>query len=60
VARTAEPEFATLCAQRELPCQRIGVVDLLVPELDIAGQFRVSLRELRAAWGRRLPDRFES
>jgi hypothetical protein len=42
-----------------LPHQRIGTVDLLMPELDVDGQFRVTLRELRGAWSSTLPRRFE-
>jgi phosphoribosylformylglycinamidine synthase len=59
VARGDESDFLGLCATRGLPHTRIGVIDLLVPELDVQGQFRISLRELRAAWTRTLPSRFE-
>jgi phosphoribosylformylglycinamidine synthase len=59
VARGDESDFIGLCATRGLPHTRIGVIDLLVPELDVQGQFRISLRELRAAWTRTLPSRFE-
>jgi phosphoribosylformylglycinamidine synthase len=59
LARGDEAAFAELCAERGLPAQRIGVVDLLVPEFEVDGQFRVGLRELRTAWTRPLPDRFE-
>jgi phosphoribosylformylglycinamidine synthase len=60
LARGDETAFLELCARHAVPVHRIGVVDLLVPDLDIDGLFRVSLRELRAAWSRTLPDRFES
>ncbi|HEX3335015.1 MAG TPA: phosphoribosylformylglycinamidine synthase subunit PurL [Jatrophihabitans sp.] len=59
VARGDESDFLGLCATRGLPHTRIGVIDLLVPELDVQGQFRISLRELRAAWTRTLPSRFD-
>jgi phosphoribosylformylglycinamidine synthase len=59
VARAEEAGFTALCAERGLPHRRIGVIDLLVPELDVRGLFRVPLRELRAAWATVLPRRFE-
>ena len=59
LARGDEAAFAELCASRGLPAQRLGVVDLLVPDVDIEGQFRIGLRELRTAWTRPLPQRFE-
>ena len=56
VPRSDELRSSTdLCAERGLPCTRIGVVDLLAPALDVTGQFRVPLRELRAAWSSTLP-----
>jgi phosphoribosylformylglycinamidine synthase II len=58
--RGQEAAFTALCAANGLPHQRIGQVDLLVPELDVAGLFRASLRELRAAWSSTLPRRFEA
>jgi phosphoribosylformylglycinamidine synthase len=60
VPRGEEVRFTDMCTARGLPHRRIGVIDLLVPELEIQGQFRVSLRELRAAWSRTLPRRFEA
>jgi phosphoribosylformylglycinamidine synthase subunit PurL len=59
VARANETAFAELCADRGLPCHRIGRVDLLMPEIAVAGLFTVSLRELRAVWSSVLPRRFE-
>jgi phosphoribosylformylglycinamidine synthase len=59
VPRTEEVRFTDMCTARGLPHQRIGVVDLLVPELDIQGLFAVSLRELRSAWSSVFPRRFE-
>ncbi len=58
VPRSAAAQFDQLCAERGLPCTRIGVVDLLAPALDVTGQFRVPLRELRAAWSSTLPAQF--
>jgi phosphoribosylformylglycinamidine synthase len=60
LARGDEAAFVELCQSRGLPAQRIGVVDLLVPELDVEGLFRVGLRDLRRAWSAPLVDRFES
>jgi phosphoribosylformylglycinamidine synthase len=59
VPRSEEARFTALCSARGLPHHRVGVVDLLMPELDVQGHFKVSLRELRAAWSRPLPRRFE-
>jgi phosphoribosylformylglycinamidine synthase len=59
VDRTEETRFTELCAERGVPCRHIGETDLLAAELDLAGQFRVSLRELRSAWASRLPTRFD-
>jgi phosphoribosylformylglycinamidine synthase len=59
MVRAAEQRFIELCTQHAVPHQQIGAVDLLQPELEVAGQFRVSLRELRTAWSSPLPDRFE-
>jgi phosphoribosylformylglycinamidine synthase II len=59
VPRADEAAFTDLCASRGLPAQRIGMIDLLVPELDVQGQFRVPLRELRDVWSSTLPGRFE-
>jgi phosphoribosylformylglycinamidine synthase II len=59
VARADEAQFTALCAAHQVPAQRIGVVDLLAPEIDVEGLFRLSLRELRSAWSRPLPSRFE-
>jgi phosphoribosylformylglycinamidine synthase II len=58
VLRSHEGRFTDMCAARGLPHQRIGVVDLLDPALDVQGQFRLPLRELRTAWTSTIPDRF--
>ncbi|HET6878302.1 MAG TPA: phosphoribosylformylglycinamidine synthase subunit PurL [Jatrophihabitans sp.] len=58
VPRLYEAEFAACCAAHDLPAQRIGVVDLLEPVLDVEGVFRLPLGELREAWSRTLPARF--
>jgi phosphoribosylformylglycinamidine synthase subunit PurL len=49
VARSDEAALPQLCAERGLPCVRIGVVDLLTPTLDVEHQFNLPLREVRAA-----------
>ena len=60
VPRSEEVRFTDMCAARGLPHQRIGVVDLLVTDLDVQGRFRIPLRELRAAWTGTFPRRFEA
>ncbi len=59
VARSEEVRFTDMCTARGLPHVRIGVVDTLVPELEVQGQFRIPLRELRSAWSSAMPRRFE-
>jgi phosphoribosylformylglycinamidine synthase len=59
VNRPEEERFTALCTERGLPCMRLGEVDLLRPEVEVAGLFRLPLRELRAAWSSTLPRRFE-
>ncbi|WP_375477665.1 phosphoribosylformylglycinamidine synthase subunit PurL [uncultured Jatrophihabitans sp.] len=59
VPRSEEVRFTDVCTARGLPAARIGVIDLLVAELDVQGQFRIPLRELREAWAGTLPRRFE-
>ena len=59
VERADETRFTELCAEHGVPCEHIGDIDLLSSDLEVAGQFRVSLRELRAAWSNQLPMRFE-
>jgi phosphoribosylformylglycinamidine synthase len=59
VARGVERAFTDLCAEHAVPCVRIGVTDRLDNNLEVRDLFRISLRELRSAWTRTLPDRFE-
>jgi phosphoribosylformylglycinamidine synthase len=59
VPHVEESRLTERCAERSVACVRIGVIDLLDTHLDVRGQFRVSLRELRAAWTSTLPRRFE-
>ncbi|MCW2602546.1 MAG: Phosphoribosylformylglycinamidine synthase subunit PurL [Pseudonocardiales bacterium] len=58
VPRTEEIRFTDMCAARQLPFARVGVVDVLATELEIQGQFSVPLRELRAVWSATLPALF--
>jgi phosphoribosylformylglycinamidine synthase len=58
VPRSEEVRFTDMCTARGLPRARIGVIDLLDTDLDVQGQFRVPLRELRAAWRSTIADRF--
>jgi phosphoribosylformylglycinamidine synthase len=60
VARGVEPAFTDLCVRHGVPHARIGVTDQLDATLEVRDRFRISLRELRSAWTRTLPDRFES
>ena len=55
-----EQRFVALCGERGVPCQRLGVVDGLHPVLEVTGQFRLPLPELRRAWSATLRDRFET
>jgi phosphoribosylformylglycinamidine synthase II len=59
VPRTEEVRFTDMCAARRLPFARIGVIDLLIPTLEVQGQFSVPLRELRGAWSGTIPQYFE-
>jgi phosphoribosylformylglycinamidine synthase len=62
VTRRNQDRFAELCAERGVPCTRIGAVDLLGGTLAVgssAGRFEIALRELRAAWTAPLPARFQ-
>ncbi|SCK38667.1 phosphoribosylformylglycinamidine synthase subunit PurL [Streptomyces sp. WMMB 322] len=56
VPRSEEVRFNDMCGARGLPAARIGVVD--GEEVEIQGQFSVSLRELREAHEGTLPALF--
>jgi phosphoribosylformylglycinamidine synthase subunit PurL len=58
VMRSEDTRFTDLCTERGLPFARLGVVDLLTPTLEMRGQFKLPLRELRAAWTATIPQRF--
>jgi phosphoribosylformylglycinamidine synthase len=58
VPRTEEVRFTDMCTARRLPAQRIGVLDVLEPAIEVQGQFRLPLSELRAAWKSTLPALF--
>ena len=55
VPRAAEERFAGRCADGGLPAQRIGVLDVLESAIEVQGQFRILLSELRTAWAATLP-----
>jgi phosphoribosylformylglycinamidine synthase len=59
VPRSEEVRFTDMCASRGLPNSRIGVIDRASAQLEVQGQFAVSLDALRAAWTSTLPSRFE-
>jgi phosphoribosylformylglycinamidine synthase subunit PurL len=58
VPRTEEIRFTDMCTARGLPTQRIGVLDILESALEVQGQFRIPLSELRVAWSKTLPTLF--
>jgi len=58
VMRSDEAGFTDLCGERCLPFARLGVVDLLTPNLDVHDQFSLPLRELRGAWAATIPQQF--
>jgi phosphoribosylformylglycinamidine synthase II len=58
VPRTEEIRFTDMCTARGLPATRIGVLDLLESALEVQGQFRIPLSELRVAWSSTLPELF--
>jgi phosphoribosylformylglycinamidine synthase II len=59
VPRSEEIRFTDMCTARALPCARIGVVDILAPDLEIQGAFTIPVKELRAAWSGTFPALFE-
>ena len=60
VTRANEARFTALCGDLGLPHTRIGVVDVLSTDLEIEGQFRIPLRDLRAARSETIRRRFET
>jgi len=58
VPRTEEVRFTDMCTARGLPATRIGVLDILESAIEVQGQFRLPLSELRTAWAATLPDLF--
>ncbi|MFL6161672.1 MAG: phosphoribosylformylglycinamidine synthase subunit PurL [Jatrophihabitantaceae bacterium] len=58
VRRSQDTRFTELCAGRGLPAQRIGVLDVLESAIEVQGQFRIPLAELRTAWTATLPELF--
>jgi phosphoribosylformylglycinamidine synthase len=58
VPRSEEVRFTDMCTARGLPAQRIGVLDVLESAIEVQGQFRIPVSELRTAWSRTLPKLF--
>jgi phosphoribosylformylglycinamidine synthase len=58
VPRSEEVRFTDMCTARGLPAARIGVLDVLESALEVQGQFRIPLIELRSAWTSTLPRLF--
>ncbi|MUM15793.1 phosphoribosylformylglycinamidine synthase subunit PurL [Mycobacterium sp. CBMA271] len=58
VPRTEESRFMSMCAARQLPAARIGVVDQGSDSVEVQGQFSVTLTELRETHEGVLPGLF--
>jgi phosphoribosylformylglycinamidine synthase len=58
VPRRSVPRFVAGCAERGLPALRIGVLDVLETAIEVQGQFRLPVSELRTAWSATLPALF--
>ncbi|MGA9872541.1 MAG: phosphoribosylformylglycinamidine synthase subunit PurL [Rhodococcus sp. (in: high G+C Gram-positive bacteria)] len=58
VPRTEETRFTGMCTARGLPWTRIGVVDEGSDEIEVQGQFSVSMTELRTTFESTLPALF--
>ncbi|MEO6501457.1 MAG: phosphoribosylformylglycinamidine synthase subunit PurL [Jatrophihabitantaceae bacterium] len=58
VPRTEQVRFSDMCSARGLPAQRIGVLDVLESAIEVQGQFRLPMSELRVAWAATLPALF--
>ncbi|HEY2041235.1 MAG TPA: phosphoribosylformylglycinamidine synthase subunit PurL [Jatrophihabitans sp.] len=58
VPRTEEIRFTDMCTARGLPAVRIGVLDVLESSIEVQGQFRIPLSELRTAWSSTIPALF--
>jgi phosphoribosylformylglycinamidine synthase len=58
VPRGHEKAFTGLCVERGVRYTPLGVVDRRGGALDVRGQFRIPLDELRAAWSGTLPSLF--
>ena len=58
VPRTEEIRFTDMCTARGLPAIRIGVLDILESAIEVQGQFRLQLSEIRRAWTETLPALF--
>ncbi|MFC7546396.1 phosphoribosylformylglycinamidine synthase subunit PurL [Plantactinospora sp. GCM10030261] len=58
VPRGQDKAFLALCAERGVPCTSIGVTDPNGRALEVRGQFRIGLDELRAAHTATLPSLF--
>ncbi|OAK54546.1 phosphoribosylformylglycinamidine synthase subunit PurL [Rhodococcoides kyotonense] len=58
VPRTEETRFTGMCSARGLPWTRIGVVDEGSDDIEVQGQFSVSMTELRETFEGTLPRLF--
>jgi phosphoribosylformylglycinamidine synthase II len=58
VPRSEEVRFTDMCTARGLPARRIGVLDILESAIEVQGQFRLPIGELRRAWSGTLPALF--
>jgi phosphoribosylformylglycinamidine synthase len=60
VPRSSETQFTEMCASRRIAHIRLGVIDVLDTRLVVEDQFAVAVRDLRAAFSRTMPARFEA
>jgi phosphoribosylformylglycinamidine synthase len=60
VPRSSETQFTDMCASRRIAHIRLGVIDVLDTRLVVEDQFAVAVRDLRAAFSRTMPARFEA
>ncbi len=58
VPRTKVARFTAMCASHTLPAQQVGVLDVLEAAVEVRGQFRIPMAELRVAWASTLPRLF--
>ncbi|UQX88293.1 phosphoribosylformylglycinamidine synthase subunit PurL [Jatrophihabitans telluris] len=58
VPRGQVEAFTALCGDKNVPAVNIGRTDILETAIDVAGQFRLPVSEIRRAWSETLPALF--